>query len=171
MNESITVGLVVGVAVAAIGAYVGHYLRLREIREQSKEEERRRSSERRRELLAKELATLTEFVDLVLESWSSLEWWAHFEMASKPDARVELGKKAYLMAPSANAAAMSLGDDILSASLEALVDAWTECNDLVDGATGLPPDGKEEEYRELQLTMRGASKKVRRRVRTMLEQA
>ena len=171
MNESIIVGLVVGAGVAAVGAIVGHYLRQREMKAHWAEEERRRKSERRRELLARELATLTEFVDLVLESWSSLEWWAHFEKAFKPDARAEMGKKAYLMAPTANAAAMSLDDDVLSASLEALVDAWMECNDLTDGATELPPDGKVEEYRELQLTMRAASKNVRRRARTMLEQA
>jgi len=40
VNESVTVGLVVGVGVAAIGAYVGHHLRLREMKEQWAEEER-----------------------------------------------------------------------------------------------------------------------------------
>ena len=171
MNESIIVGLMVGIGVAAVGAIVGHHLRLKEMKAHRTEEERRRKSERRRELLAKELATVTEFVDLVLESWSSLEWWMHFEKAFKRDARAELGKKAYLMAPSANATAMALGDDVLSVSLEALVDAWMECNGLTAGATELPPDGKEEEYRQLQLTMRRASKHVRRRSRELLEEA
>jgi hypothetical protein len=171
MSESIVVGLVVGVGVAAVGAYVGHCLRLREMRARWDEEERRKKSDRRRELLARELGTVIEFVDLVLESWSGLEWWVHLDKAVSPHARSEFGKKAYLIAPSANAAAMSLGDDVLDASLEALVDAWQECNDLIDGATRLPPDGKEEKYRELQLAMRQGSKNVRRRARTMLEEA
>jgi hypothetical protein len=169
MNESIIVGLAVGIGVAAIGAYVGHCLHLREMRAQWAEEERRKKSERRRELLQRELTCVSEFVNLVPEAWSELAWWAHVEKRFKPGSRAELGKEAYLMVPKANMAASSVDNEWLSESLGRLVDAWVQCNQLVDGATGEPPEGKEGEYEQLQFAMRQAGADVRRRIRQLLE--
>ena len=171
MNESILVGLVVGVAVAAVGAFVGHLVRLKEMKEQWAEDEKRRKSHHRRQLLERELATVTELIDLVLETWSGLAWWAHYEHLYTPDARAELGKDAYLMVPKANMAALSLDDQELSDAVARFVRCWMQCNELVNGPTGKPPEGREEEYDQLQFEMRGVGADVRRRMRQLLEEA
>lgn len=171
MNESILVGLVVGAGVAAVGAFVGHLLRLKEMKEQWAEDEKRRKSDHRRHLLERELATVTELIDLVLEGWSGLAWWAHHENLYTPATRAELGRDAYLMVPKANMAALSLDDQELSDAVGGFVRSWMQCNELVNGSTGKPPEGREEEFEELQLEMRGVGADVRRRIRQLLEEA
>jgi len=53
VNESIIVGLVIGGGVAVIGALIGHFLRLREMNQQSDREKHRMEAEfgqKRREI-------------------------------------------------------------------------------------------------------------------------
>jgi hypothetical protein len=169
MNESIIVGLVVGVGVAAVGAIVGHCLRIKEMKEQWAEDERRRRSDHKRHTLEEQLAIVAEFIDFVLEAWSSLEWWSHVQKDVTPEARAEIGKDAFLLVPKANVVALSLGDQELYEGLTRFVDIWEQCNDLVNGRTAQPKEGRQEEYTQLQLEMRKAGAQVRRRIRQLLE--
>lgn len=171
MNESIIVGLVVGVGVAAAGAAVGHWLRLREMKEQWHEEERRRKSERRRELLDRELAVITEFADVNMDLWSGIIWWSATDKLLTADARAEFGKQAFLMHARANIAALSLGDEDLKTGVKKIIELMQRCNGLLDPDTSKPHVGKEKEYRDALLEMRTTAADLRRRRRELLEEA
>jgi hypothetical protein len=170
MNESIIVGLVVGVGVAAVGAVVGHCIRLREMREQWDEDERRRKSERSRELLERELAIITEFTDVNMDLWLGIIWWSDTDKLLTADARAELGNKAFLMHAKANVAALSLADETMEAGVEKLIELTRLCSTLLDSDTAKPHAGKDEEYRQALLEMRLTAADIRRRARELLEE-
>lgn len=170
MNESIIVGLVVGVGVAAVGAIVGHCLRLREMKEQWDEDERRRRSERRRELLERELAVITEFADVNVDLWNSIIWWSQTDKLLTADAKADLGNEAFLMHAKANIAALSLGDENLKTGVKKLIEFMERCNKLLDPDTGKPHVRKDKEYRQVLLEMRTTAADMRRRRRELLEE-
>lgn len=170
MNESIVVGLVVGVGVAAVGAFVGHWLRLREMREQWAEDERRRESERSRQLLERELAVITQFADANVDLWNSVVWWSQTNKLLTAEARAELGKEAFLMHARANIAALSVGDKDLKAGVRKLIELMERCNTLLDPDTARPHAGKDEEYRKALREMRTTAADIRRRGRELLEE-
>lgn len=171
MYESVIVGLVVGVGVAAAGAVVGHHLRLKEMKEQWSKDERKRKSERRRELLEKELAVITGFVDANSDLWTSIDWWSPTGKLLTAEAKAELGKEAFLMHARANIAALSLGDRSLKADLKKLVGLMNLCNRLLDPGTSQPHEGKEGEYRQALVEMRTTGADIRRRCRKLLQKA
>jgi hypothetical protein len=170
MNESIIVGLVVGVGVAAAGAIVGHFLRLREMKEQWSEDEQRRKSERRRELLENELAVITDFADAYTDFWTSIDWWSPTGKLLTLEAKAELGKEAFLMHARANIAALSIRDRSLKTGVKKLVELWRLCNTLLDPGTSQPHEGKEGEYRKALVKMRTTAADIRRRGRKLLEE-
>ena len=168
MNESIIVGLVVGVGVAAVGAVVGYCLRLREMKEQWGEDERRRKSERKRGLLERELAVITEFADVNMDLWHGIIWWSETDKLLSADARAELGNKAFLMHAKANVAALSLGDEDLKTGVKKLIELMMHCNTLLDPGTSKPYTGKDEEFRQALWKMRLTAADIRRRGRELL---
>jgi hypothetical protein len=170
MNESIIVGLVVGAGVAAVGALVGHFLRLREMDRQWREGERKAKSERRRQLLERELAVITEFADLNAQLWDSITWWSPTGKLLDPAARAELGEDAFLMLCRANIAALSIGDKSLKDTVKSLVDLMERCNRLLDPGTGKPHVGEEDEYKNARMEMRLKAGETRRRARELLEE-
>ena len=182
MNESIIVGLAVGIGVAAVGAIVGHYLRLKEMKAQSdederrmkdqwREDERRRESERRRELLENELAVITDFADANSDLWTSINWWSPTGKLLTVEAKAELGKEAFLMHAKANIAALSLADEDLKAGVRKLIELMQLCNTLLDPGTSQPYEGKEGEYHKALVGMRTTAADIRRRRRKLLEKA
>ena len=170
VSESIIVGLVVGIGVAAVGAAVGHSLRLREMKEQWSEDERRRKSERRRELLERELAVITDFADVYTDFWTSIDWWAPTGKLLSAEAKAELGNEAFLMHARANIAALSLGDESLKTGVKKLIELMILCNTLLDPATSQPYEGEEDEYRKALVKMRTTAADMRRRGRELLEE-
>jgi hypothetical protein len=169
MNESIVVGLVVGAGVAAVGAVVGHWLRLREMKKQWSEDEGRRKSERRRELLENELAVITDFADANTDLWASVNWWSPTGKLLTLEARAELGKEASLMLARANVAALSIGDRSLKTGVKKLIELMNLCSSVLDPGTSQPYEGKEGEYREALVKMRTTAADIRRRRRKLLE--
>ena len=141
MSESILVGLVIGAGVAAIGAFVGHRLRLREMKAQWDEDERRRESERRRGLLERELAVITEFADVNSDLWNGILWWAPTGKLLSTEARAEMGREAFVMHARANAVALSLGDERLNKGVKKLIELMKRCNGLLDPETAGPVRG------------------------------
>jgi hypothetical protein len=170
MNESIVVGLVVGVGVAAVGAIVGHYLRLREMREQWDEDERKRKSERRQKLLEDELAVIREFADVNTDLWNSIIWWSQTDRLLDAHAKAELGNQAFLMHARANIAALSIGDRRLKNRVKKIIELMEQCNKLLDPKTSKPHVGKEGEYKKALWEMRKMAADIRRRSRGLLEE-
>ena len=170
MNESIVVGLAVGTGVAAVGAIVGYYLRLKEMKAQWDEDERRRESERRRGFLERELAVITEFADVNMDLWNSIIWWAPTGRLLGAEARAELGNKAFLMHARANTVALSLGDEKLNAGVKKLIGLMQRCNGLLDPDTGKPREDKESQYSQALAEMRTTAADIRRRGRELLEE-
>ncbi len=170
MNEAIAVGLAVGVGVAVIGAFVGHLLRLKEMREQWAEDERRRRRERRRQLLERELAVVTEFADVNVDLWNSVIWWSQTNKLISAEARAELGNEAFLMHAKANIRALSVGDEDLKTGVRKLIELMERCNTLLDRDTAKPHTGKDKEYRQALLEMRTTAADIRRRGRELLEE-
>jgi hypothetical protein len=171
MTESIIVGLVVGVGVAVVGAYIGHHLRQKEMKAQWEENERGRKSERKRELLERELAVITEFGDVNSDLWSSIIWWAPTGKLLSVEARAEMGNEAFMMHARANIAALSIGDKSLNAGVKKLVELMQACNALLDPGTSKPYAGEDEKYQEAVLEMRRTTANIRRRGRELLEEA
>lgn len=66
--ESIIIGAVVGVVVAAAGALIGYKLRRKEMRELWAEEERRRKSDRRREIYERDLKIVSDSMHALTEA-------------------------------------------------------------------------------------------------------
>ena len=170
MNESIIVGLVVGSGVAAVGAIVGHYLRLKEMKAQSDEDERRRESERKRGLLERELEVITEFADVNSDLWNGILWWAPTGKLLGVEARAELGREAFVMHARANAVALSLGDERMNEGVKKLIELMKRCNGLLDPETAEPREGKQHEYLEALSDMRITTAEIRRRGRELLEE-
>jgi len=168
MNESIIVGLVVGVGVAAAGAIVGHFLRLREMREQWSEDERRRQSERRQDLLERDLTPITDFADADIDLWTNTLWWAPTGKLLSAKARAELGNEAFLMQAKADVAALSLGDESLNTGVKRLTDLRNQCASLLDPKTSQPYQGKEGEYHQALVEMRKTAAGIYRRRRELL---
>jgi len=170
MYESVIVGLVVGVGVAVAGAFVGHQLRLKEMKDQWREDERRRKSERRRELLENELAVITDFADANSDLWTSINWWSPTGKLLTAEAKAELGKEAFLIHARANIAALALGDRSLKTGVKKLIELMNICNRLLDPATSQPYEGKEGEYHKALVGMRTTAADIRRRRRKLLEE-
>jgi len=169
MNESIIVGLVIGAGVSIIGTLVGYLVRRREMNDLWAEEERTRKSDHRRELYERELRIVSDAVDALVQSVDTMEWYAYAAPDLSREARVELGREAYLVVGRANVRAVSLKDQELEELVRTLVDVYGDWDDLLDLDTGAAKVGKEEEFEQLRAEVRITGSKVIRRIREMLE--
>lgn len=178
MNQAIIVGLVVGGGVAVIGAYVGHLLRLREIRIQADEdrkrmkaiwaeEERRRKSDRRRDLYQRELGVVSGAVDAASKLMATLGSLTPLYDATE---RVEPVKQVALMIPKARVAILSLEDEKLRLRYEAFVKSWAEWSLLWDWHSGKLQEEKRDRVQHLTYEVDVRASEVRHRIREILEE-
>lgn len=170
MNESVVLGLVVGCGVAVIGALVGHWLRLREMQAHWDEDERKRRSDRKRELYERELRTVADMADALVEGMETIYWSAYVDPTQDPAARVRPMKEAFVIQGKAAMASLSLQDEELTDGCNKLIDAYNNWRGLYDRASGMPQEGKEEEYQKSRGHVRLIGSQVQRRIREVLEQ-
>lgn len=164
MNESIIVGVVVGVVVAIASGYISHCLRKKEMEALWAEEERRRKSDRRQEVYEKELSIVRDSVYAAIEAMTeSLREPRH-------GLRHKLQAEADTMIVRAVLVETSLDDEELRARLMQLVDHRDTWRDLIDWDTGRPKEGKEEELRKVVVDAHEAASNIFRRIREILEE-
>lgn len=164
----VAVSGLVGVLGAVVGAIVNNHFSRQQMKEIWAEEERRRKSDRRRELYEKDLTTVADTVNALVEVVDRIEWSAGTDLS--PDARIELGREAHLLAGRANVMALSLDDQQLDERLHRLIQVYRRWTDLIDLDTGEAYEGTEEEFQEVQEEVRRRASEVLRRRREILEE-
>lgn len=166
INESIVVGLVIGVGVSVVGTLVSHFVRKREMDRLWAEEERRRKSDRRRDLYERELKIVSDSVDAIIEAEGSLVLAPMYER----EARKSLLKEAFQMMMRAYLLTVSLEHEELKQAYKYLMESFTDWFGLLDLDSGEAKEGKEEEVRELLNQMHLLAATVPIFVREILEE-
>lgn len=165
INESIIVGLVIGVGVSVVGTLVSHFVRKREMDRLWAEEERRRKSDRRRELYERDLKIVGDSVFGIEEAMGALVWGN-----GKKGLVVNLIREAFLMQVKSLIVAISLEDEDLRKIYDELSDGYGRWLSLIDTGTGKPKKRRAKESREAAQQTHEAAAKVFRRIREILEE-
>lgn len=170
MNESIIVGLVVGVVVALASGYVSHYLRKREMEALWAEEERRRKSDRRRELYEKALGVVGQAMDAWIQLMASMHYMEVGNTKQVEAWLVESFRKTSVAATQGVVMAASLEDEQLARRYDEFKLRLVDWLGLLDSATGKVKEGEEEKFGELQAETLALASLIRSRIREMLEE-
>lgn len=163
MNESIIAGVLtgsmVGITVAAVGAWVGYKFRRKEMHELWAEEQRRRKSDRRRELYERELKIVGDSIHRVVEAMTR-----GFRLV-EPRLSVELVAQADGMMLESKTVVDSFGDPELTRRWHETMNNFQTWWKAIDFDAGT-----EVELAERAVQTQMAASAVLRRIREILEE-
>jgi len=168
VNESIIVGLVIGVGVAVVGTLVSHFVRKREMDRLWAEEERRRKSDRRRELYERELGALRDSVGALMDAVAGIELSTWSRGAWRP--LFNSMAEAYQTMKKARVLPVPLEKQGFAKSYWNLIDLCQEWFDLADWSKADAFEGKLEEALKLRREIESAASKVCCRISEILEE-
>jgi len=168
VNESIIPGIVIGVIVAVAAGCVSHVLRKREMQDLWAEEERRRKSDRRRELYERELGTLKDSVDALMDGVAGIELstWSRGGWRPLFDSMAE----AYQTMKKARVLPVPLEKQGFAKSYWNLIDLCQKWFDLADWSKPDAFEGKLEEALRLRREIEGAASDVNCRIAEILKE-